>query len=267
MISPTTIVFMIIQGILAIGIPIFFLIYFIRKHRISWKPVLIGLLVFIVFSQILEAGLHQYVLHGNAQTKEWMSNPFIYAIYGSLAAGIFEEVGRYIGFRYLLHNYRDWKDGIAYGIGHGGIEALLIGGLSAISVLITAFMINTGGMEQVLQETGGSAAESLQAGKDQLINTPSYVFLLGGLERLFTFIIHLGLSLLVLYGIRNKRNIFLLYAILAHAVLDFLPALTQKLSINPFVVEGYVLIIAILALLFIVKSRGMFTGGKPESHS
>lgn len=265
MVSQTTIIFMIIQGILAVGVPIFCLIYFIRKYRISWKPILIGLLVFIVFSQILEPMLHQYVLQTNTVTKEWLSNPFIYALYGGLAAGIFEEGGRFLGFRYLLHKYRDWEDGIAYGIGHGGIEALLIGGFSVISLLATAFMINSGTMEQMIQETGGSAAESLQAGKEQLLNTPAYEFILGGLERVFAFIAHLGFSLLVLYGIRNRRNIFLLYAILAHAVLDFLPALAQKLPINPFIVEGYVLIIAILALIFIVKPKAMFASEKADS--
>ncbi|UJL46812.1 YhfC family intramembrane metalloprotease [Virgibacillus sp. NKC19-16] len=128
MIDTVSIIFMALEGILAIGVPLFCTIYFIRKYRISWKPILIGIMVFIVFSQILEQMLHRYVFGINPSLSEWLKNPYLFALYGCLATGVFEEIGRYIGFRYLLKKYRDWKDGIAYGIGHGGVEVLLFVG-------------------------------------------------------------------------------------------------------------------------------------------
>ncbi|MEW9676362.1 YhfC family intramembrane metalloprotease [Lentibacillus sp. L22] len=254
-----SIVFMVISGVLAIGVPVFCAIYFIRKYRISWKPILIGLLVFIVFSQILEKLLHQYVFGVNPYTQEWLTNPYLYALYGCLAAGIFEEVGRYIGFRYFLKNYRDWKDGIAYGIGHGGVEAFFIGGLASISLIINAYMVNSGTLDTLIQTNSGSVAEGLQAGKEQLVNTPAYVYLFTGLERIFAFTHHLGFSLLVLYGVKSQKMKYLLYAILAHAAVDFVATLYQKIHFNIFIVESFNCIVAILAVVFIVKSRSLFT--------
>jgi len=258
MVNVSVIVSLVIQAVVSVGVPVVCLIYFYRKYRISMKPVLIGLLVFIVFSQILEKILHVYMLQINPETSEWLKKPYLYAVYAGLAAGIFEEVGRFIGFRYLLKKYREWQDGVAYGIGHGGIEAFLIGGFGAVQMLMYAFMINSGGFDSIIH-TAGSAAPTLRAIKDQLVQMPSYVVLLGSLERFTAFALQLGLSMLVLYAVRSKRTIFLPIAILVHAAIDFVAGLYQSLHLNIFLVEGFFLVVGILSIIFVVKSKGLFS--------
>ena len=39
------------------------------------------------------------------------------------------------------------RQALMYGIGHGGVEAILIGGLSGISNLVSMLMINSGAMQ------------------------------------------------------------------------------------------------------------------------
>lgn len=256
MVGTMTMVFIGLMIVLSVGVPVAALIYFKRKLHISWKPILIGALIFVVFSQILEKALHVYVLQINPQAAEWLSHPLIYAIYGGLAAGIFEEVGRFIGFRYLLKFYREWKDGIANGIGHGGIEAIFIGGLGALNFVTFTVLINSGSFEQLLQIQGDTS--SLLAIKDQLVNNPWTVFL-AGWERVFAFVFHLGMSIFVLYAVRSKKTIFLLYAIFIHAAYDFIAVLlTNVWHANLFAVEGYVFIIAVLSVIFIIKSKALF---------
>ena len=63
----------------------------------------------------------------------FLENPYVFAIYGGLTAGIFEELGRFVAFFFLLKKYLDYKDGFAYGIGHGGIESILVGGILCAS--------------------------------------------------------------------------------------------------------------------------------------
>ncbi|HEX7065854.1 MAG TPA: YhfC family glutamic-type intramembrane protease [Bacillales bacterium] len=259
MVSSLSLIFMVISEFLALGVPIVALIYFIRKYRISWKPILIGLLIFIVFSQVLEKLLHVYVLVINPLTVEWMENPFVFAIYGGLAAGVFEEVGRFVGFRYLLKKYRDWKDGVGYGIGHGGIESLFVGGLAIGQSLIFSFMINADVFETMVQSSGGGdAAVALTTVKEQLIGQPSVYFLMGGLERVFAFALQLALSVLVLYGVRSRKLIYLLYAVLIHAAVDFLAVLAGKFGVSVYVTEGLLCVVAILSGVFIVKSKEWF---------
>lgn len=256
MVSGLSMFFMAVTVILAAGVPVGCFIYFYKKMRISWKPVLIGALVFAFFALLLEQLLHHFMFQVNAQTAAWLKNPYWYAVYGSLAAGLFEEIGRYIGFRYVLHGYREWKDGLAYGIGHGGIEALLLGALTAINNLILSFLINSGGT----MSEGGEAADAWMAAKEQLVNTPAYLFSMGGVERVFAFILHLALSLLVLYAVRNRKAIFLFVAILVHAGVNFITILlAEVLQFNILAVEGFLLIIAILSVGFIVKSKALFS--------
>lgn len=58
--------------------------------------------------------------------KSFMENVFAAGIFLGLIAGIFETAGRFIGLRFLLGRRQEWKNGIAYGIGHGGLEAVVL---------------------------------------------------------------------------------------------------------------------------------------------
>ena len=81
----------------------------------------------------------------------------------------------------------------------------------------------------------------------------------GGFERIFAFIIQIGFTFVVFYGIKKRENIYLLYAILLHALVDFFPALYQvKIISNVFVVEGILVVFAVIALIFIIKSKRIF---------
>lgn len=82
MISSSVIISRLIAAIICLLFPIVILIYYKRKEKISLKPVIIAMMVFIVFTQILEKLLHSVVLGNNLIT-----NPVWLAIYGGLAAG------------------------------------------------------------------------------------------------------------------------------------------------------------------------------------
>lgn len=48
-------------------------------------------------------------MRGNPATAKILENPFIFAIYGGLTAGIFEELGRFVAFFFLLKNLKSIK--------------------------------------------------------------------------------------------------------------------------------------------------------------
>ncbi|MFL0197461.1 YhfC family intramembrane metalloprotease [Clostridium sp. WILCCON 0269] len=257
MVSSTSIMFLVVSLIISVGAPVGLLAYFYKKYKISIKSVLVGVLIFVIFSQILEKLLHYFVLTKNLQTAVLLKNPWLFMIYGGLAAGIFEEVGRYVGFKFLLKGQRDWKDGIAYGIGHGGIEAILIGGVGSIQNIVYSNLINSGTFEKVLSVK--VPASMLATIKNSLVNTPFYMFGFIGIERILVLPLQIALSLVVLYGIKKDKKIYLLYAIIIHAIIDFPAALYQAGKVKSiFLVEGGVLVIAIISLIFIIKSKGLF---------
>ena len=100
MVPTSSIILMALNALLGIAIPIALAWYLVRKHHARLSTILIGAGTFIVFALMLESIMHQVVLkgpHGGAI----MGNTLWYAIYGGLAAGIFEETGRFLSMKFL----------------------------------------------------------------------------------------------------------------------------------------------------------------------
>lgn len=254
MVGSSSIITLIIAMVICFLFPIAFAIYFKLKHKISLKPVFTGVAVFIIFVLILEQILHFFVLQ-----KGLITNPILITVYGALAAGVFEEGGRFIAFSTILKDKREWKDGIAYGIGHGGIEAMLVGGFSYLSNLIYSNLINSGMFDTVLgTQLPEEQLSQLHALKEALVGLPWTTVMIGAFERIFAFGIQIALTLIVLYAIRNKKFIYVLVAVLFHALIDFPAALFQMGILNLYIVETIIFAIFIISVIFTIKSRKLF---------
>src|SRR5215475_2427361 len=206
------------------------------------RNVVIGAGVFFVFSQVLEKALHLYLLKANATTAGWFKvHPPAFALYGSLAAALFEEVGRYLGMRFLVKPSGDPGTAVAYGLGHGGLESILIGCLGMVQTLYLAILLNSGRLDAVLGPAiGPDMLAQLRATLEHLSIT---VLALGTLERLVALLIQIGLSILVWRAVARRRLAWLALAIAAHALIDFPPALFQAGLTSSAAVEGVLLII------------------------
>ena len=81
-------------------------------------------------------------------------NPVLYILYGGFAAGIFEETARLLCFKSFIRvgNNESIYTGISYGLGHGGIEAILIGGIASVGNIVTSVMLNSGVLKGVTQQ-------------------------------------------------------------------------------------------------------------------
>lgn len=247
MVSTLSISALIVDAAIALFLPIYLLVFYRKRERISFIPVLVGILVFILFSQILEKSLHFIVIN---PANPLIQNPIMYALYGAFAAGVFEEVGRYVGFSLFLKKYRERKDGIAFGLGHGGIEAILIGVIPFVTNVTFALMINQGVFDQTF--AGKLPAETIAQIKTSLLASSPLIILLGGVERIFAVVLQIAMTLLVLYGVRQGKKAYLLYAILFHAMVDFIPALYQ-VHVAPFWLAEGVLVIATLVSVYYIK--------------
>lgn len=244
----------VINAIIAIVIPIGILIYFAIKRRDKIRPFLVGALVFLV-SQVL---LRIPLLNGILAKMDWFYNmtvlsPILYAIFLGLTAGIFEEVGRFIGFEVGLKKRRTWLDGVAFGLGHGGIEAMLFAGLASIQNLYVIFSLNNGTFNESLI---GASEETVRGIFD---STTNIMVLYGGIERISAIIMHVGFALIVLYGInKGKKYLYLLWAILAHGIVDTTVVIVQQMGGSIHFIELICAVFAALLLIFIVKSKKVF---------
>jgi uncharacterized membrane protein YhfC len=255
MVSGLSILFMSLTVLLCILLPVILTIYFYRKHRISIAAVFTGALTFFVFQVITRLPLISLL-----STQPWYVsfsyNTILFSLALGLSAGLFEEIGRFLGYRLLLKKRLEWKNGIALGIGHGGIEAILIVGLTNINNLVFSFMINSGVFDTYIAPALPSgAAETV---KSQLVNTSPYLFAAAGIERVFAMVLHIAFSIIVLYGVMNKKFRYVVYAILLHALVNVPLPILSRAGVNLWVIELYIFITAALAFIFLMKSKKLF---------
>lgn len=191
---------MISMGICAltgIAVPVALAWWLVKKQKACLTTILIGAGVFIVFALLLEPILHMLVLKG-PHGPAIMGNVWLYALYGGLAAGLFEETGRFLAMKFLLKKEPSKAlPAIAYGAGHGGVEMILIFGMTMISNLVLSVMINTGAAETLLATAPANALEQVQTQFEQLETTAAGSYFLGLWERVSALILQLGLSILL----------------------------------------------------------------------
>lgn len=242
---------MAISALISIGAPIVLFIVVHKKYKGKFIPALVGAAAFVLFALVLEQLLHGIVLRPDASgVAPLMRQPFLYVLYGAMAAGVFEETSRFLSFHILKKRYSGIGNALAYGVGHGGIESILIAGVAMVSNIIVSILLNSGSaMVLTMQGVPSMSPEVVAA---QLGGANPVMFLLSGFERLMTMAVHIALSVIVYYSV-VRRDKWWLYpaAILLHAVVD-VPAALMQVGVlrNVFIVEA-LLLAAAVALVFL----------------
>ena len=241
-----SIVFMIITCAISFGVPIALFIYLRLVKKADIYPFFAGCTVMLLFAFILESGAHSIVLSSPAGSAI-RGNIWLYAL-----AGLFEETGRYLAFSFALKKYRAKNvNALMYGAGHGGFEAIVIVGLTMINNIIWSFMINSGRIAELTGSLSGDQLAQAQQSIGLLISTPSYQFLLGGVERIFAIILQISLSVLVWFAVKWEGKLYLYpLAILFHFAVDAAAALLSGLGVNVVVIEAVVAVLTTAVAFF-----------------
>ena len=235
MISAGTLSFMILDLILGFAVPVCLAWWMIRKYKVRLSTILIGAATFIVFALVLEALVHRIVLSGERGALI-QGKTLYYALYGGLMAGLFEETGRFLSMKFLMKKEpATVLPGLAYGVGHGGVEMLILFGVSMISNLAMAVMINAGQLETIVAQTPAEAQEQVRAAAAKMAELRAGDLLLGLWERISALILHLSLSVLVWAAVRKGGKWLWLFpaAILLHAGVDAQAVILSKSASMP----------------------------------
>lgn len=253
MVSAFSLAAMFFTLLLSLFLPVGLLVYGYRRYRFSLKAFFVGAAVFILFQVASRIPLLVYLSSQPCYINLSANIFFTALVIGGFTAALFEECGRYLGFILILKNDLSWKNGLAYGLGHGGAEAILIVGLTYINNLVISLMINSGTFEQYMAPL--MSADAAAALKWQLITMPPSIFACAGVERALTLMIQIALSLIVLYAVKHRQPLYLLLAILLHTLLNAGAILLQDAGIHYWLIELYIAVFAAAALLLVVRSR------------
>lgn len=222
-----------IVGILiCYALPTVCLILLIRRKKGAGKAFVWGALAFVVSQLLIRVPILQLVLPNFQWFAVLQMYPWRYGLFLGLTAGLAEETARWIAARCFLRGKDTLGHGLAFGLGHGGIEAMLLVGPNMIAGIVMVLTGQTG----LFPADWGSV-------------------LAGGAERIFAMAFHIGAGLLVLYGVRSGRVVrYWALAVALHTVMDaavvILPAVfgvgVMGLELYAAVLGGLTLTLGIL---------------------
>ena len=220
-----------------------------KKPQVKWASFLVGCVIMFVFALVIESSLHNIIL-GSSIGPSIINNAFLYALYGGFMAALFEESGRYIAFEFLLKKERETdENSLMYGLGHGGIEMILLYSLSMVSNIVLILMINSG--VDLATLAPGENGQALAQVSNTLLETHWSMYLLGFFERISALIAQVSLSIFVWMGVKHKQFKYVLYAFLGHFLLDFVTAyLSRSQMVSMYVLEIIIFVGAILLAFF-----------------
>lgn len=258
LVSGASILGMVFSMILAVLFPIILMIYWMKSKKPKFLSCVIGAVTFILFALILEQILHTVVMVAIGKgdlllgKEKLASNIWVYGLYGGLCAAIFEEVGRFLAMKLCMKKFLDKKNAIMYGIGHGGIEAIIILGLAEISNIATAMSINSGAIETIISSVPENQRETLYEQVSALWTTPAASFYLAGVERIIAVLLHICLSYMVYRFVKYSEKKFFCIALGIHFLIDFGTVVMSKV-IPMVALEAILAAVVIGFLIFVIK--------------
>ncbi len=222
---------LVVGTILFIAVPLIIAILWTKKKKERFSTILVGAATFILFAILLEKPIQnilvfptQMGLSEHAASRFINARPVLWALIVGLFPGVFEETGRLVAFKTVLRKRKNRETSISHGIGHGGIEVMLILVLTYTTYVAYAFMINSGTFGTMIEQIAAQAPDQVEQGyaiAKQLATFSVGDLLINVIERVFAFMFHTGASMLVFYACKDKKK-FWLYplAILIHTVID-----------------------------------------------
>jgi len=246
-----------LNALLMIAMPLALGVYLYRRLGTGWWLFGVGALTFIA-SQLLHIPFNIWVLNPFIRwlDKSMASTPYLIvaALLLGLSAGIFEEVARYLVYRFRLKAKRDrsWANALMFGAGHGGIESIIIG-VWVLYGFIQLFAYKDANLEKLIPI---DQVEIARAQVDLFWSLPWYGAILGAVERAATLCFHISATVLVLQVFLRKKIIWLFAAIGLHALFDAMAVYASQ-TWSVYVTEALIVAagIASIGIIFLLRDN------------
>ena len=140
---------------------------------------------------------------GSAAPTPGSGSWFTAVLVASFSAGIFEEGSRAFILSKAARHVRTERGGIAFGLGHAGVEALIFTLLPTVAALLLLGSVADGGAYENLTE---ESLQQLDAAITFLGNQDIALSLLAFMERLIAVLLHVVLSLFVVRAVTQSPD-------------------------------------------------------------
>jgi uncharacterized membrane protein YhfC len=239
-----------------------------KRLRVGWKYFWFGMLVFLVFQLLtripLVTLLQSTLLAPVLRTSGVFS--WVWLAVSALTAALFEEVGRYLGYRILMgREEKTWSKAIMFGLGHEGLESIvLVGGQILIYFLVIALLSTININHVPIAQRQGDIQQIA------FINgLPFWYPLQSAWGRLWSFPLQVSLSVIVLQVFRRQQVRWLWLAIAFHTLVDFTTAAVTQIpgatALIALLINGILLcLFGLIGLWIIWRLRDLNEGTRVE---
>lgn len=240
----------VLNPLLMISLPILLGMLLSSRLKAEWRLYGLGMVTFVA-SQVLHIPFNQWVLNPLLQRLAPKAasggiDLVLTAILLGLSAGIFEETARLLMLLGPLRQTRNWRDGLMFGAGHGGVEAILLGLLSFYALVQLVALRDV----DLAATLAPAQVETARTALTVFWGMPWYEHLIPTLERAFAICIHLGLSILVLQAVTRRNWLWFVLAVLWHTLIDAVAVFAMP-TWGVYVTEGLVAVCGLLSLLMV----------------
>lgn len=260
MVSTGTILACIVTLLVSFLLPLALLVWYWATHRrqgvvSAW---MLGAAGFFVPQMLIRTPILSVLSGAPSFIRFSQEHGFLYILALAFTAGLFELAGRIAAAKLIQRKGLSCPRALAAGLGHGGVESILLIGMAYINNLICIVMINTGALDALgaqMAAAGGDPAV-LDTVRAALVDTPTPMFLLAGLERILTMIAQVGMSMMVCYGIHTERLWQWSLACLAsHTALDLATGIPLLIGgwLGYFTTYLFLAVMAAIAVLLTVR--------------
>lgn len=234
-----------------------------------WKAWLVGAVGFLVPQMLIRLPVLTYLGTQAGFVNFAQSHLLVYALGLAFTAGLFELSGRYAGAR-VLRKELTFRRAVIMGLGHGGIEAIILVGLSYVSNIAFLVSMMNGALEQQLaaMASAGTATSQLAAMRQIMVETGAGMFLLAGFERVLAMVCHTCMTTVVCYGVaRGKAGKMCLLCLGIHFLMDSTAGISMLVKNQTLAYWVIYLILAVITALCLVLLRKLYGLWKEEKEN
>ncbi len=230
-----------------------------RREDGIWRAWMIGAAGFLI-PQLVIRPLLLMALSGTGYAAWAESNPLAYTVVTAFFVALLELAGRCAGAG-LLRKDLTFTQALAAGLGHGGIESIILIGISYVNNLMLLVMLQNGQFDAMLAEAAANGTDTAELTAAAIaIQAPSAgLFLLAGLERVLTMICQTCMTVMVFYGFHQRKALpWLAGCAGTHFLIDCIALINQVVSaewVAYTIIYILLALAAVLCLVLLLKIR------------
>jgi ABC-2 type transport system permease protein len=251
-----------ISTILIILLPFVLAIALRRRRPVPWLYFIVGVFTFLG-ARIVHLLLNELLYRVGVLPEEMPEGItlVVTAVVLGLSAALTEELARVVGYK-LFPKARRFRDGVMMGLGHGGVEAIIVGVLLAAGVSALWNLDPTALLPQ-----GATAGDYATLEKQlELIDQSALIALAPLVERVIAMGAQITFSVLVLTAFARSQWLYLLVAILYHTVFNAVAVLGSIQFENPWIVELLLFLLILPGLFWLFRQRSSEPEDTPASN-